>query len=608
MRNPTDVLNSLSDKSKNPEYRFQRLYRNLYNPDFYLLAYKNIYANGGSMTPGVNGITIDGMSSQRIAKLIESLKDRSYQPNPARRTYIAKKNNPAKKRPLGIPSGDDKLVQEVIRMLLESIYEPNFSDASHGFRPQKSCHTALTKIQKTFTGAKWFVEGDIKACFDSFDHHVLIDILHKRIDDEAFISLMWKFLKAGYMEQWQYHMTYSGTPQGSGMSPILANIYLNELDRYMGEYKARFYKPTRTANPAHRNMASKIFYYKAKNDKVWDDLSVEEKKECARTLRQMRSEQRKLPTHPVQETSYKAIQYVRYADDFIVGVIGSHEDAKKLKQDLTVFLKEKLGLTLSTEKAKITNTAENARFLGYDISVSRSQDIKRLKNGKRQRVYSGVVQLRMPLEKWTAKLLEYGAIRIKKDESGKERWKTMPRGKLINRTDIEILSRYNSEIRGLYNYYAIAGNVSTLNHFSSRMKYSMLKTFGSKYRCKVRKIKERYVKNGEFTVAYKTKSGMKESVYYHDGFRKKTEPALGQVDMLDIYKKYDKPNSLAIRLHTNKCELCGMDCDGLEMHQVRRLKDLNGEQEWERIMLQRRRKTLAVCPSCHIEIHNSMKS
>lgn len=608
MRNPTDVLNSLSDKSKNPEYRFQRLYRNLYNPDFYLLAYKNIYANGGSMTPGVNGITIDGMSSQRIAKLIESLKDRSYQPNPARRTYIAKKNNPAKKRPLGIPSGDDKLVQEVIRMLLESIYEPNFSDASHGFRPQKSCHTALTKIQKTFTGAKWFVEGDIKVCFDSFDHHVLIDILRKRIDDEAFISLMWKFLKAGYMEQWQYHMTYSGTPQGSGMSPILANIYLNELDRYMGEYKARFYKPTRTANPAHRNMASKIFYYKAKNDKVWDDLSVEEKKECARTLRQMRSEQRKLPTHPVQETSYKAIQYVRYADDFIVGVIGSHEDAKKLKQDLTAFLKEKLGLTLSTEKTKITNTAENARFLGYDISVSRSQDIKRLKNGKRQRVYSGVVQLRMPLEKWTAKLLEYGAIRIKKDESGKERWKTMPRGKLINRTDIEILSRYNSEIRGLYNYYAIAGNVSTLNHFSSRMKYSMLKTFGSKYRCKVRKIKERYVKNGEFTVAYKTKSGMKESVYYHDGFRKKTEPALGQVDMLDIYKKYDKPNSLAIRLHTNKCELCGMDCDGLEMHQVRRLKDLNGEQEWERIMLQRRRKTLAVCPSCHIEIHNSMKS
>jgi group II intron reverse transcriptase/maturase len=608
MRNPIDVLNSLSDKSKNPEYRFERMYRNLYNPEFYLLAYKNIYANKGSMTPGVNGITIDGMSSQRIEKLIESLKDRSYCPNPARRTYIAKKNNPAKKRPLGIPSGDDKLVQEVVRMILESIYEPTFSDASHGFRPKKSCHTALVKIQKTFTGAKWFVEGDIKACFDSFDHHVLINILRRRINDEAFIDLMWKFLKAGYMEQWQYHMTYSGTPQGSGISPILANIYLNELDRYMEEYKAKVSTMARTVNPAHRNMASKIFHYKAKNDAKWDSLSAEEQKQRAKILRQMRAEQRSLPAHPVQETSYKALQYVRYADDFIVGVIGSREDAETLKQDMTIFLKEKLGLTLSAEKTKITNTAQCARFLGYDISVSRSQDIKRLKNGKRQRVYSGVVQLRMPHDKWTAKLLEYGAIRISKDVSGKERWKAMPRGKLMNRTDIEILSRYNAEVRGYYNYYSIAGNVSTLNHFSSLMKYSMLKTFGSKYRCQVSEIKQRYVKDGEFTVPYETKSGSKEAIYYHGGFRKKTEPSLGQVDMLEIYKKYDKPNSLAARFRAKKCELCGVECDGLEMHQVKRLKDLTGQSEWEMEMLRRRRKTLAVCPSCHHEIHNSMKS
>ena len=220
MRKPTDVLNSLSDKSKDPAYKFQRLYRNLYNPEFYLLAYKNIAANKGSMTPGVNGITIDGMSSDRIEKLIASLKDHSYQPKPARRTYIAKKNNPAKKRPLGIPSGDDKLVQEIVRMILESIYEPTFSEASHGFRPKKSCHTALAKIQSTFTGARWFVEGDIQACFDSFDHHILINILRRRIQDESFLELMWKFLKAGYMEQWQFHKTYTGTPQGSGISPM----------------------------------------------------------------------------------------------------------------------------------------------------------------------------------------------------------------------------------------------------------------------------------------------------------------------------------------------------------------------------------------------------
>ena len=589
-------------------YKYERLYRNLYNPEFYLLAYKNIYANDGSMTPGVDGVTTEGMSLERIDKIIASLKDHSYRPNPARRTYIAKKNNPAKKRPLGIPSGDDKLVQEVVRMILESIYEPTFSDVSHGFRPGKSCHTALVKIQSTFTGAKWFVEGDIQACFDSFDHHVLIEILRRRIKDEAFIGLMWKFLKAGYMEQWKYHKTYTGTPQGSGISPILANIYLNELDKYMEEYKQKFSKSTRTVNPAHRNMASRIFHYKAKNDKVWNTLSAEEQKKRARILRQMRAEQRKLPTHPFREVSYKSLQYVRYADDFLIGVVGSREDAERLKQDLTVFLKEKLGLTLSAEKTKITNTAQYARFLNHDIYVSRSQDIKRLKNGKRQRVYYGVVQLRMPHEKWAAKLLELGAIRISKDKSGKERWKAMPRGKLMNRTDIEILSRYNSEVRGYYNYYSLAGNVSTLNHFSSLMKYSMLKTFGSKYRCQVRKIKERYVKDGEFTVPYTTKAGPKEAIYYHGGFRKQDKPQLGQVDILDIYKKYSKPNSLATRLRLKQCELCGVQCGGLVMHQVRRLKDLTGQYEWEILMRKRHRKTLAVCPSCYAEIHNSMKS
>ena len=608
MRKPTDVLNSLSDKSKNPMYKYERLYRNLYNPEFYLLAYKNIYTNDGSMTPGVDGVTTDGMSLERIDKIIASLKDHSYRPTPARRTYIAKKNNPAKKRPLGIPSGDDKLVQEVVRMILESIYEPTFSNVSHGFRPGKSCHTALVKIQNTFTGAKWFVEGDIQACFDSFDHHVLIEILRRRIKDEAFIGLMWKFLKAGYMEQWKYHKTYTGTPQGSGISPILANIYLNELDKYMEEYKQEFSRPARTVNPAHRNMASRIFRYKAKNDKVWNTLGAEEQKKRARILRQMRAEQRNLPTHPLRETSYKSLQYVRYADDFLVGVVGSREDAERLKQDLAVFLKEKLGLTLSAEKTKITNTAQCARFLNYDIYVSRSQDIKRLKNGKRQRVYYGVVKLRMPQEKWAAKLLELGAIRISKDASGKERWKAMPRGKLMNRTDIEILSRYNAEVRGLYNYYSLAGNVSTLNHFSSLMKYSMLKTFGSKYRCQVRKIKERYVKNGEFTVPYTTKAGPKEAIYYHSGFRKQDKPQLGQVDILDIYKKYSKPNSLATRLRSKQCELCSAECGGLVMHQVKRLKDLTGQYEWEILMRKRHRKTLAVCPSCYAEIHNSMKS
>ena len=202
--------------------------------------YQNIYAKEGNLTAGTDGLTIDGMSTKRIDTLIASLKEFSYKPHPARRTYIDKQGNPQKKRPLGIPSFNDKLLQEVIRMILESIYEDTFSTHSHGFRPHRSCHTALLEVKKRFTGVKWFVEGDIKGCFDNVDHHVLVDILRRRIKDEHFISLIWKFLKAGYMENWVYHNTYSGTPQGSIISPILANIYLNELDAFMDEYAKRF--------------------------------------------------------------------------------------------------------------------------------------------------------------------------------------------------------------------------------------------------------------------------------------------------------------------------------------------------------------------------------
>ena len=213
MRSPENVLESLKSKACNKSYKYERLYRNLYNPQFYLLAYQRIQAKPGNMTAGTDGKTIDGMGMARINALIEKMRDFSYQPNPARRTYIPKSNG--KMRPLGIPSFDDKLIQEVVRLILESIYEPTFSDYSHGFRINRSCHTALKYVQKYFTGTKWFVEGDIKGCFDNVDHHVLIAILRKRIADEYFIGLLWKFLKAGYMEDWNYHNTYSGTPQGS---------------------------------------------------------------------------------------------------------------------------------------------------------------------------------------------------------------------------------------------------------------------------------------------------------------------------------------------------------------------------------------------------------
>ncbi len=240
MRSPKVVLDNLAKQTTHSNYKFKRLYRNLYNIEFYLIAYARIYSKEGNMTKGVDGQTIDGMSLERIENLIKKLKDFSYQPKSSKRVYIPKKNG--SKRPLGIPSFEDKLIQEVVRMILESIYEGNFSDKSHGFRPNRSCHTALTQVKNRFTGVKWFIEGDIKGFFDNIDHHILIGILKRKIDDEHFINLIWKFLRAGYIEEWSFHKTYSGTPQGGIISPILSNIYLNELDNFMEEYKRNFDK------------------------------------------------------------------------------------------------------------------------------------------------------------------------------------------------------------------------------------------------------------------------------------------------------------------------------------------------------------------------------
>ncbi|MDD4414868.1 MAG: reverse transcriptase domain-containing protein [Oscillospiraceae bacterium] len=605
MRNPIAVLKSLTEKSKDKSYKFQRLYRNLYNPEFYWLAYKNIYANKGSMTPGVDGSTMDNMGDGRIETIIASLKGHSYKPNPARREYIAKKNS-NKKRPLGIPSGNDKLVQEVVRMILESIFEENFSERSHGFRPNKSCHTALKQIQRTFTGTRWFVEGDIKACFDSFDHHIVIELLRKRIDDEAFINLIWKFLKAGYMEQWEYHKTYDGVPQGSGISPLLSNIYLDELDKYMEEYKVNFDIGNSTKRKRSREYHSarwKVEKYKSEGDQIWGELDKSERTERTKTLKALQAEVHKIPATVPHDEMFKTIQYVRYADDFIIGVIGSEKDAQKVKSDVKQFLQDRLKLKMSDEKTKITHTGDKARFLGYDITVSRDQCIAKRKDGVVQRNQSYNVKLLVPREKWVSKLLEYKAITIILNENGKERYKALHRSKLINKPDIEILATYNAEIRGLYNYYCIANNAWKTGIFANIMKYSMLKTFACKYKTNVNRIKERYYKGNNFTVEYQTKSGMKQAIYYNNGFKRKKEAMKMEVNLLPQYIKYDNINSLKSRIKLGLCEMCNTKTDNLSFHQVKKLKDLKGNTPWEILMIEKRRKTLAVCPKCHSEIH-----
>lgn len=604
MRSPQNVLESLSSKACNSNYQYQRLYRNLYNPEFYLTAYQKIQAKQGSMTAGTDGKTADGMGMKRINALIAKLRDFSYQPSPARRTYIPKANG--KKRPLGIPSFDDKLVQEVVRMILESIYEPTFLNTSHGFRPKRSCHTALQYVQKNFTGVKWFVEGDIKGCFDHVDHHVLVNILRRRIQDEHFIGLIWKFLKAGYMEDWVYHNTYSGTPQGSIISPILANIYLNELDVFMAQYAQTFRQgDKRRINPAYKKPLDK-----RRGKQEWlkrneHKISQEQKAAVKAEIDEINQYLRTIPYVDPMDDGYKRLVYVRYADDFLIGVIGSKVDAKQVKADVGQFIRQQLLLELSQEKTLITHGSDFAQFLSFQITTSTEQNSTRTKAGYIKRSYTGRIKLYVPKEKWLKRLLSYGALKIQYDKNNgnKEIWVPICRSGLRNLDDLEILNQYNAEIRGLYNYYRIAHNATVLNNFLYVMKYSMYKTFAGKYRTSMRKIIQKYTKNRDFAITYQGKSGEKSVVFYNQGMRRDTHVSATDPDIIGRARENRNYTSLVQRLRGCQCEWCGATDVEIEIHHVKKLKDLSGRAEWERHMIARRRKTMALCHNCHVKLH-----
>ena len=604
MRSPQNVLESLSSKACNSNYQYQRLYRNLYNPEFYLTAYQKIQAKQGSMTAGTDGKTVDGMGMKRINALIAKLRDFSYRPSPARRTYIPKANG--KKRPLGIPSFDDKLVQEVVRMILESIYEPTFLNTSHGFRPKRSCHTALQYVQKNFTGVKWFVEGDIKGCFDHVDHHVLVNILRRRIQDEHFIGLIWKFLKAGYMEDWVYHNTYSGTPQGSIISPILANIYLNELDVFMAQYAQTFRQgDKRRINPAYKKpldkRRGKQEWLKRNEHKIFQEQKAAVKAEINEINQYLRT----IPYVDPMDDSYKRLVYVRYADDFLIGVIGSKVDAKQVKADVGQFIRKQLHLELSQEKTLITHGSDYAQFLSFQITTSTEQNSTRTKAGYIKRSYTGRIKLYVPKEKWLKRLLSYGTLKIQYDKNNgnKEIWEPICRSGLRNLDDLEILNQYNAEIRGVYNYYRIAHNATVLNNFLYVMKYSMYKTFAGKYRTSMRKIIQKYTKNRDFVITYQGKSGEKSVAFYNQGMRRDTHVSATDPDIIGRARENRNYTSLVQRLRGCQCEWCGATDVEIEIHHVKKLKDLSGRAEWERHMITRRRKTMALCHNCHVKLH-----
>ena len=591
MKPTMDILaNIRRNSSSNKDEIFTRLYRYLLRTDIYFTAYKNLYANNGADTKGVNDDTADGFGEEKIAGIIKSLADESYRPKPVRRTYIQKKNS-KKQRPLGIPTFSDKLVQEALRIILEAVYEPVFLDVSHGFRPKRSCHTALKSIKMQFNGTRWFVEGDIKGCFDNIDHNVLIGLIRNKIKDARIIKLIYKFLKAGYMENWQYHKTYSGTPQGGIISPILANIYLHELDKFVIKLKSEFDTPDKAGiTPEYREKHNEL-----------KRISLRLKKldggERAVLLEEYRQKRKKLMTIPCTAQTDKKLKYVRYADDFLIAVKGSKEDCKAIKARVSKFVSDTLKMELSEEKTLITHSSECARFLGYDIRVRRSQKIRRGGNGHvKQRTLNGGVELLVPFDDKIHSFIFLKKIAVQKTDGSMF---PVHRKYLVNNTDLEIVSIYNAELRGICNYYCLASNYNKLGYFAYLMEYSCLKTLASKHKSSISKVKTKCRVGKDWGIPYETKAGRKYCIFAKYAKCKKGFDYTDVISNAAVTIGY-AINTLENRLKAHICELCGTtDSDFYEIHHVNKLKNLKGKERWELAMIAKRRKTLIVCRHCH---------
>jgi len=590
------ILVKLNQKSKsNKTFKFKRLYRNLYNPDFHLYGYSKIYTREGNMTQGADGRTIDGFNMKWITETIIQLRDERYYPTPVRRVFIPKKNG--KTRPLGIPTFKDKLIQEIIREILEAIYEPLFSKNSHGFRPNRSCHTALFQIKRTGTGAAWAIEGDIQSFFDTIDHDILLSILKRKIDDGRFLELIRRFLKAGYVKDGITYNTISGTPQGGIVSPILANIYLHELDTYMETIIDNYTKgEKRKENHEYKRIRNNIFY-KMKTGKIQE-------------AKVMTKQMRKLPSKATMDPDYVRIRYVRYADDFLIYIIGPLALAKQIRDKTAKFLKDKLQLKLNMEKTLITNMLKDkVKFLGYEIHKAKenSQIIKD-SIGRRRRRINGIIQLSVPRKIIDNKIKEF--TRDGKPIHRKDR---------LNLKTIQILLKYNAEIRGLYNYYRLASNVGKrLHKFKYYHYFSLLKTIGRKEKISITDIIGKYGisvprKSGTGTIKifglqYTTKQGEKILTYFNKSLKRIDKPIRYEIANHSSINNITYCE-LITRLNRGKCEICNTEHtpQSVVVHHIRNLKNLENHKEsyWISLMKKLRRKTLIVCPECHDRIHNS---
>jgi group II intron reverse transcriptase/maturase len=585
MRNAETVLDIIRERG-NKGLVLEDVYRQLYNPELYLKAYGKIYRNKGAMTPGVTPETADGMSLEKIQAIIEALRYERYQWLPARRQYIEKKNS-TKKRPLGLPVWSDKVLQEVIRLILEAYYEPQFSDHSHGFRPKRGCHTALRKIYRTWIGTIWFIEGDISACFDRFDHTVLLTILRDKIHDNRFLRLIENLLKAGYMEDWRFNKTLSGTPQGGVISPILSNIYLDQLDQFVESTLIPEYTrgQQRERNLAYNRLTAAI-----------SRLRKQGKRDESKALYKRA---KAIPTLNPYDANYRRLKYERYADDFLLGLIGSRAEAEEIKSRIGEFLQSKLKLELSETKTLLTHAStEAARFLSYEVSINRDQSKR---NTQGHRSLGGHVTLRIPADVVQKKCTTY-----------------MKHGKpthLFIRTHNEvftIIADYQAEYRGIVNYWRMAINLRDLGRLKWIMETSLTKTLASKLKLSVQQVYSRFratidTPNGPRTGLRTTveREGKRPLVAIWGGIKLIRDVKAPLND--DPPRIWSDRSELIDRLLANTCELCGSQ-EGIRVHHIRALRDLRKwgpkePPEWVQKMAARQRKTLVVCHQCHHHIH-----
>src|SRR5262245_55131376 len=381
MRNAETILEIIRERGRRG-LPLERIYRLLFNPELYLRAYGRLYRKQGAMTHGATSETVDAMSLAKIDTLIEAIRNERFQWTPVRRTYIPKANG--KLRPLGVPTWSDKMLQEVIRSILEAYYEPQFSPHSHGFRPQRGCHTALREVDQQWLGTRWFVEADVSRCFESLDHQVLLSILQEKIHDNRLLSLIANLLKAGYLENWKFNKTLSGAPQGAVLSPLLSNIYLDRLDRYVEQKLLPKYNCgiKRKLNPEYNRKVQLAYYYRTKG----------RFKEAAALVESARQ----LPSSDTYDADYRRLRYVRYADDFLLGFAGPRKEAEEIKCQLKEYLRDELKLELSEEKTLITHArTQSARFLGYEMMVLNNNQKRFALTGRRN--INGQVGLKVPV-------------------------------------------------------------------------------------------------------------------------------------------------------------------------------------------------------------------